>query len=73
MAAICIFFGAMETFLPGMFVALVLLSPVQIKSVTFLVAQKILITFLKKRVILMRDILRQILVKPIFFRNNISQ
>ena len=32
------------------------LTAVQIKCVTFLVAQKILITFLKKRVILMRDL-----------------
>ena len=31
-------------------------TPVQIKRVTFLVAQKNLITFLKKRVILMRDL-----------------
>ena len=48
-------------------------AAVQIKSVTFLVAQKILITFLKKRVILMPDILRQIRVNPMFFLNNISQ
>ena len=31
-------------------------NSVQIKSVTFLVAQNIRITFLKKRVILMKDI-----------------
>ena len=48
-------------------------SAVQIKSVTFLAAQQILITFLKKRMILMRDILRQICVNPIFFINTILQ
>ena len=46
---------------------------VQVKSVTFLLAQKNLITFLKKRVILMRDILRQIRINPIFFINTILQ